>query len=320
MRRLITIPACLALTVLVTALFPVLIIAALLLSALPATRGAVSTLLFLTGYLWCETIGILCAPYIWLRYRNPARQFRANFAMQCWWANALKVLAEKFFQLKFVVHGRRALDGGPALMLPRHASIADTVLPVTYFARPQGTHLRYVLKRELLFDPCLDIYGNRLPNLFVDRSGQDSEQAVAGVRDLTRTLGSTEGVLIYPEGTRFSRAKHQALRAKANMNPELNAQLDRWPDLLPPRLGGTLAMLQANPGKDLLFLAHVGFEGSSHFKNLINGSWRKAQVHLAFWRVPFAEIPTELSALKTFLFSQWDQMQDTVRRLQKLSR
>lgn len=320
MRRLITIPACLLLTALVTLLLPVLLLLAILLSFVPATRGAVSTLLFLTGYLWCETIGILCAPYIWLRHREPARQFQANFAMQCWWANALKVLAEKFFQLDFHVHGQRALEGGPALMMPRHASIADTVLPVTYFARPFGTHLRYVLKRELLFDPCLDIYGNRLPNHFIDRSGQDSEQAVAGVRQLTQTLGDGESLLIYPEGTRYSRDKHQALRAKANMNPELNAQLDRWPDLLPPRLGGTLAMLQANPGRDLLFLAHVGFEGSSHFTNLINGSWRKAQVHLMFWRVPFAEIPTELAALRTFLFSQWDQMQDTVARLQKRSR
>ena len=204
-------------------------------------------------------------------------------------------------------------------MLPRHASIADTVLPVTYFAKPYGVHLRYVLKRELLFDPCLDIYGNRLPNHFVDRSGQDSERAIDGVRSLTESLGEQEGVLIYPEGTRFSAEKHRALRAKANMNPELNRQLDRWPDLLPPRLGGTLAMLQANPGKDLLFLAHVGFEGSSHFKNLINGSWQKAQVHLAFWRVPFAEVPTEIDALKRFLFEQWDRMQDQVRQLQRVA-
>lgn len=322
-RRLITIPLYLLATALVTALFPALLLAAAIASRFPAARGAVPTLLFVTGYLWYEAAGILAAPFITLWAfcnRSPAAAMSANFALQCWWASGLKRLAERVFELRFTLHNAAALEGGPALVLPRHASIADTVLPVTYFAKPFRSHLRYVMKRELLVDPCLDIYGNRLPNYFVDRSGQDTDAAVSGIRTLTATLGDDEGILIYPEGTRFSRAKHDSLRRKGNQNPQLVALLDRWPDLLPPRLGGTLAMLQANPGKDLLFMAHVGFEGSSHFQNLINGSWRRAQVHLAFWRVPFSQIPTARDELMTFLFEQWDQMQATVVRLNRLAR
>ncbi|MEM1433586.1 MAG: 1-acyl-sn-glycerol-3-phosphate acyltransferase [Pseudomonadota bacterium] len=318
-RRLITIPAFLLGALLVTVLFPVLLVLALVASLWKPAHGAVPTLFFITGYLWFEAAGIIAAPIIWLRSRTPQDAMRANFAMQCWWASGLMRMAQRFFSLRLTLHNEAALTGGPALVLPRHASIADTVLPVTYFARPFNTHLRYIMKRELLVDPCLDIYGNRLPNYFVDRSGQDTDAAVDGIRQLTETLDASEGMLLYPEGTRYSPAKHEALRRKGNQNPKLVQQLNRWPDLLPPRLGGTLAMLESNPGRDLLFMAHVGFEGSSHFKNLINGSWRRAQVHLAFWRVPFAQIPTQREELMEFLFEQWDRMQSTVARLNRLA-
>lgn len=318
MRRLVSIPAVLLLTAICTVALPVIVPLAFLIGLIPGLRGAVPTAAFLVGYLWCETVGILGAPYIALRHRDAASRFQANFKMQCWWASSLKKLAEVLYRLKFTVHGAEHLAGGPALMLPRHTSIADTVLPVTYYAKPFNTHLRYVMKRELTYDPCLDIYGYRLPNYFVDRSGQDSDAAIVGVRNLTATLGPTEGVLMYPEGTRYSPEKHAALASKPGQSPDLLAQLERWPDLLPPRLGGTLAMLQANPGKDLLFMAHVGFEGSGHFSTLINGSWRHAHVHIEFWRVPFAEVPSEPQALQAFLFTQWDRMQETVARLQRL--
>lgn len=92
----------------------------------------------------------------------------------------------------------------------------------------------------------------------------------------------------------------------------MQSQLERWHAVLPPRLGGTLAMLGANPGRDLLFIAHAGFEGSSHFATLLNGSWIGARVRIHFWRVPFADIPLQRDALIEFLFDQWDRMQREV--------
>ena len=71
-------------------------------------------------------------------------------------------------------------------------------------------------------------------------------------------------------------------------------------------------MLEANPGKDVVFLAHTGFEGSASLTDLINGSWRHQQVKLHFWRVPFAEIPSDY---KSFIFSAWDEMQRQVTQL-----
>lgn len=307
-RRLITVPAFLLATAIASACLPVLLVVAWLISWVPACRGAVPTLLFICGYLWCETIGIVASFWLWLRHRDHDRFMTGNYRLQCWWANALMVMARRLFRLRFDVEGEEALQGPPALLLPRHASIADTVIPMVFYAIPLGIRLRYVLKKELLFDPCLDIVGNRLPNYFVDRGGQDSERARRGVAELVRDLGPNEGALIYPEGTRSSADKRDALRRRYADVPEMLAQLDRWPMLLPPRLGGTLAMLAANPGRDLVFCAHAGFEGSSHFGTLWNGAWTRQHVRIRFWRVPFYAVPDLDEARQRFLFEQWDRM------------
>jgi len=293
-------------------LFPVLLVVALVLSILPATRGALPTFGFLFGYLWCETFGIVACAYVWLRYRGGEQFLNSTYTVQAVWTNCVKTLAERLFRLRFTIENPQALSGPAAIVIPRHSSIADTVIPMTCYALPRNLRLRYVLKRELLVDPCLDIAGNRLPNLFIDRHGDDGELATTQVASLMREIGEDEGALIYPEGTRFSPEKHQALERKFSDNAEMQAQLKRWPLLLPPRLGGTMAMLQANPGKDVLFCAHTGFEGSSHFSDLINGAWISAQVRIYFWRVKFSDIPGDPAAQRTWLFSQWDTMHDWV--------
>lgn len=314
-RRLVTVPLFLALTLALTVLAPLLAVAALLLTPIPATRGALPTTGFILGYLWCETAGIIRAFAILIRHRDHEAFLRANFDLQCWWARTLTVIGKRLFRLQYHATGEEALLGPAAIMLPRHTSIADTVLPMTYYAIPQQIRLRYVLKQELLVDPCLDIVGNRLPNYFVDRHGQDSDGARRGVVNMMTNLAPFEGALIYPEGTRYSAARHVALTTRYQSSPDMLEQLERWPYLLPPRLGGTLAMLSANPGRDLIFLAHTGFEGSTHFSNLINGSWIGAQIRLKFWRVPFHDIPASPDAQRDFLFSQWDQMNAAVEEL-----
>jgi hypothetical protein len=86
---------------------------------------------------------------------------------------------------------------GPAIVLIRHASIVDNLLPAALVARPHGIRLRYVLKSELLADPCLDIAGRRRPNDFV-RRGTGEAQELERVRALADGLGPGDGVLVYP--------------------------------------------------------------------------------------------------------------------------
>ena len=70
-------------------------------------------------------------------------------------------------------------------------------------------HLLYVFKRELLWDPCLDIAGGHLGCHFARRDAGESEQEVRTLRQLAAELRPREGVIIYPEGTRWTPEKQQ---------------------------------------------------------------------------------------------------------------
>jgi 1-acyl-sn-glycerol-3-phosphate acyltransferase len=305
-----------------TLLVPVLAPLCWLVSLRAGTRGAVRSGAFVLCYLWCETIGIAASLWLWLRHGMPTRDsarwsafLDGNYALQCWWASALMRTAQRLFALRFMVTGETALEGTAAIMLPRHASIADTIIPMVFYAIPRRIRLRYVLKRELLLDPCLDIVGNRLPNCFVARSGDPTD--VDAIVALARDLGPADGVLIYPEGTRFSKARRTKILAglESRTDAAQFEQMHRWADLLPPRVSGTRALIEAAPDRDLVFCAHVGFENASHFRTLVNGSWIGADIRICFWRVRAADIPTGEAALRAFLFTQWDRMQETVATL-----
>jgi 1-acyl-sn-glycerol-3-phosphate acyltransferase len=316
-RRLLTVPAVLAATTLMTVAAPLWFLAAVVAGALlPAARSAPRVLAFITAFLWCETLGILASAWIWLRHGRAAGGpdaepwLAANYALQSWWCGALKRSAQALFRLRFEVEGADVLGGDGVLMMLRHCSIGDTMIPIVFYADARDRRLRFVLKRELLLDPCLDIVGNRLPNYFADRSATDTDREVEGVRALTADLGVEEGVLIYPEGTRFTPAKRAAVLRRLEEKGRTDA-LERArgrPNLLPPRPGGPLGLLAANPGRDVVFCAHTGFEGSADFARLFNGSWLDTVVRIRFWRVPYAEIPEDDEGRRRFLDAQWDRM------------
>ena len=88
-RRLLTVSAFILLTLLSSLLSPLLLLLAWLIGRLPGCRGAVPTLGLILGYLWCETIGIVAATWLWPRpytgmlrahHARTFEQFRNNFA------------------------------------------------------------------------------------------------------------------------------------------------------------------------------------------------------------------------------------------------
>ncbi|MCA9620428.1 MAG: lysophospholipid acyltransferase family protein, partial [Myxococcales bacterium] len=201
--------------------------------------------------------------------------------------------------------GDEVFATGPVLVMARHSSVADTVLPVMLAGERHGLVLRWVLKRELLWDPCLDIVGHRLDNCFVSRMPEEGSADVARVAALMDDLGPGEGVMIYPEGTRFSAQKRRALLDKATKRGDetLRARVARFQHVLPPRLGGASALLAR--GTDLVFLAHVGLEGSATFWDLARGGLIGQPVRVKAWRIPAREVPAEPEARIAFLHDQW---------------
>lgn len=288
-------------------------------------------LAFAVLYLTCEVAGVAAAFLLWLgsgvwagvgaaaspsaRLTGlPDAYLRANFGLQCWWARTLFHGAERIFGMHTTVTGDEAVRAGPFLLFLRHASIGDTVLPAVCIGDRHGIMLRYVMKRELLWDPCLDVVGNRLPNYFVQRGSGDSEREVAAVQRLLDELGPRDAVLIYPEGTRFSAEKRDRFvaRLRGAAPARLLAVAERLRHTLPPRLGGPLGLLERNPGIDAVFCAHTGFEGAATFGDLISGALVGRAVHVAFWRVPFAHIPVDRTARAEWLYEHWQRIDEWI--------
>ncbi|MFW2388448.1 MAG: 1-acyl-sn-glycerol-3-phosphate acyltransferase [Polyangiales bacterium] len=226
------------------------------------------------------------------------------FRLQQWWAAAVLRRASNLLSLDIQMEGAESALPGPTILLMRHASILDTLLPSVFIQAPAQWRVRYVLKQELLVDPCLDIVGNALPNYFVDRTG-DRQNELDAIRALAQGLGD-EGVLIYPEGTRFSQEK--LLRARKRVEelcPELIGVAEELTDVLPPRPAGVLTLLDALPEVDCAIIAHHGLESFEKVKDVLSGSVVGAVVRCKVWRVRRSEIPMSDEARTRWLYEQW---------------
>jgi len=314
LRRAWTLPLYAALWVASVALLPLLLAGALAADLargarkLPLVRLAVFAPIFFTA----EAVGLAAAFAVWLaagagRLVPRARFLAWNFRLQCLWARALLAAARRVFDLGLEIEGDALATPGPLLVLPRHASLADVLLPAVLLSDRHGLRLRWVMKRELLVDPCLDVVGSRLPNAFVLRDAGRNEREIAAVVQLAGALSGRDGVLLYPEGTRASAAK----RARALARIGAGAEAERVPrlralrHLLPPRTGGALALLAAAPDADVLLLGHVGLEGLATLRDLLDGTIVGRRIEVRYWRHAARDVPRERSAALAWLDARW---------------
>jgi 1-acyl-sn-glycerol-3-phosphate acyltransferase len=311
-RRLVTIPLYFVLLGAALALLPLALPAALLSDWVRRTPlAATRTVLFFVWYLAFECVGLAAAFGVWLWkcvLRPGEERWReANVRLKCAWARGLLAGARLLFGMRVEVEDEPVHIEGPLLLFMRHASTADTILTSVLLTHRHGIDFRHVIKRELLWDPCLDVVGNRLPNYFVDRSSTDSPREIAGVQALARDLGPRDGVLIYPEGTRFTPEKQARIleRLEARGDADLLARARALTCVLPPRLGGPLGLLDAAPEADVLFCAHVGFEGIQSFHQFLRGGLVNRTIQVVYWRVPAAEVPRDRDARIDWLFDWW---------------
>lgn len=307
LRRLRTVPLFLLLFVVTTVALPFLLAAAVVVDAVRwlvrrrpwmATRLA----LFLWVYLAAEVLAIVALGLAWA-VPPRSRMVERTYRLQALWAALLFGAARLLFSLRFDVEGADAVAPGPIVVLMRHASIVDNLLPALFVAAPHGLRLRYVLKRELLSDPAIDIAGGRLPNCFVRRGADDAEAEIARVRALAAGLGPREGVLIYPEGTRFTAAK----RARAIERQPRAAELR---NVLPPRPGGTLAVMET--GADVVVCAHHGLDGFASIGDLWRGGLVRRTVRIRFNRFPAASLPEGREGRTDWLWQRWHEVDDWI--------
>ena len=312
MRRAISIGAYALGFALLVLLAPVVLPTLWVADRLSGGRRSLARLaLFGIVFLGYELAGLLRAVALWLaalaspRFRGEQGRL-AHERLQRWWAEGLFRAASRCFRLTLEVEGADAATPGPVIVMMRHASLADTLLPAVLLGG-RGLRLRYVLKRELLWDPCLDVVGQRLPNAFIRRGRGESAVEIDAIRALGRDLGNDEGVLIYPEGTRFTPAKRErALALLADSDrPELLARARKLVAVLPPRSAGPLALLDSAADADALLVAHTGLEGLASVADVARAGAVGRRIRVRIWRVPRALIPLDREGRLRWLYDEW---------------
>jgi 1-acyl-sn-glycerol-3-phosphate acyltransferase len=322
-RRLVTLPLYALAFCVAIAGAPLWIPAAALVDLARRSGGvALRSGAFLSFYLGCELLGLCAAAALWLARPlarwDDARWRALHYRLQDAWGATLFRGMLRCFALRLELEGLREarLGEGPYLLLLRHASSGDTLLASALVGRAYGLRLRYVLKRELLWDPCLDVVGNRLRHLFVDRASDDPAREIARVQALGRELSPRDGVLIYPEGTRYSPAKRARVIERLARERDTK-QLDYASSLrcvLPPRPGGVLGLLEVAPAADVVVCMHTGFEGAATLAQLWRGDLYGRALRVRVRRIPRAQIPGARDARAQWLRELWQDVDAWVAR------
>lgn len=313
-RRSISFSLYITFFVLVSALFPLLVIVCGAIDLIRKTNWAtVRSAMFLWLYLFAETTAIFIAFLAWLFSGywlglGEKRFIDWTYKLQDNWGGILFHGACRIFRIRLDIDEPEGLDKGPLLLFVRHASLPDTSLPGALFVLRYGMRLRHIIKRELIWDPTLDIGVGRLRHLFVRRGGGDNTVELEKVKRLTEDIGPNDGVMIFPEGTRFSEKKRARIIEKLREKNDtyLLEKALSLKHVLPPRIGGSLAMLEANVKKAYaVFCAHAGFEKATKALNFLNGSLINKTVKVKMWKIPFDEIPKTREARIEWLFDNW---------------
>lgn len=311
-RRLLTVSSYFLLWLMLTALAPLWVPLTFLIGVFRRCSFVILRLLmFFWTYLAVELAGLTAAAAIYLvTPGNVERRQDLFFRLECWWGSTLFRWICRCLSLSTSIEGEDQILPGPVLVFIRHASIIDTAVPVAFISNSKGLRLRYVFKRELLVDPCIDVAGHASPNYFIDRAG-DADVELSKVRKLAENLGN-EGVLLYPEGTRFNeRKKRIAIERLSKTHPELVPIAESYKHSLPPKAGGALSLLDTAPQADVLIVAHRGLEGMAEVADLLSGAVVGQEIQIRIWRVPAADVPKG-EERRRWLFDWWKRIDEFV--------
>ncbi len=310
--------------VLVTVLFPLLLIGAAIIDLVIWLRRrkpwtGVRLLAMLWWFLFAEMRAMAAMLFIWIATGGPfgegsLRRRRWLYGLRRHWARSHIGGARVLFGLKFEIEDLELAGPGPVLIMIRHASIIDNMLPDAVVVREHGIGLRFVLKRELQMIPVIDIGGRWVPTNYIRRASENPEAEIAALRELSHNMGPSEGILIYPEGTRYTPKKlARAQEVIAERQPELAPLASKIRNILPPRLGGPLALLDETAGKvDIVVFGHVGFDGFEYISDIWAGGLVGQTIKMKFWRHSASDVPADEQGRIEWLYARWQALDDWV--------
>ncbi|MBZ0271198.1 1-acyl-sn-glycerol-3-phosphate acyltransferase [bacterium] len=270
-------------------------------------------------YLAYESLILLASFVVWVEHlfhRDWHRFLVRGWNMQRYWAAVLLGSARWLYGFQVHLEADDDVWRGPMIVLFRHTSVADMLLPLWFFGYLKEIRLRWVIKRELLWEPTINIVGQRIPNYFVRRGSTDAIREVEAIANLLDGVRDDEGVIIYPEGTRYTPAKFARAmeKLKATAPEFVHEAASRLRFVMPPRFAGVLALFKRNRniGADIVIGMHHGFEKIRGGKDVLNGSMIGATIRVHFRRFAFADVPPDEEGQMRWLMARWIEMDEWV--------
>jgi 1-acyl-sn-glycerol-3-phosphate acyltransferase len=270
---------------------------------------------FFAVYLIHEWAGVIAAAWLWVTGSFGRRlNLDSHRRVQAWWATSLLNWARRLLSVELDIDDHERFPAGTFIMLSRHASMVDAVIPAAVVTGTANRFAHYVLKRELRWDPALDLFGTRLGNHFVARSGRNTEGEAAAIETLARDAIDGAGLVIFPEGTYATdQTRARVLRSlrKAGES-EVVALAESLGSLLPPRPAGTLAFLRGRPDADVVVVGHVGLGGVAQLRGLRRRLPLTEPVVIRWWVHRRSEIPDDEPGQETWLNQRWAELDQWV--------
>ena len=245
------------------------------------------------------------------RGASPRRDARFHWLMTAWTTAIIRVLAAT---VPFSIDrsGIAGVSLANTIVISRHRSLLDAVLPASIIGQA-GLMARYTLKEDLRWEPNIDLVGHAIPHRFVTRAPENLDAELARIRELGSFIGPDSAGLIFPEGTFFTeRRKEQVVTSLERRDPKHAESARRMRYLLPPRPGGTLALLEGAPDADVVIMGHVGFEPFGTLTEILQNLGGQNQVTMKAWRYPRSQIPADQSDQIDWLFERWLELDEWI--------
>jgi 1-acyl-sn-glycerol-3-phosphate acyltransferase len=251
---------------------------------LPAVRGALASAVLVVNTLFGVALMVPFALAKLLLPFTPVRHVtdRALNAIATGWIGVNNAWIDSVGDTSWDVQGIEGLDPrGWYLVSSNHQSWVDILVLQKIFNR-RIPMLKFFLKKQLIWVPVIGLAWWALDFPFMQRRG-----GASSAQDLERARKACEKFRVVPtsvinflEGTRFTRAKHEA-------------QESPYEHLLKPKVGGIATALTTLGSQfhRLLDVTIVYPDGPPEFWMLLSGRLQRVTV-----RVQQREIPAELLA------------------------
>ncbi len=271
--------------------------------------------LLITATLATEAASVIGAAAIALWYvgrKKSPKRIPTAYALEFWWAEQHLRNLHRFAGIDFISQNPEALAPGNAIIVGRHASHIDAIVPLIALHRV-GIQPRYTLKQDLQWAPAMDLIGNRTPNVWIDRAPQPGSPMFNRIESLAAGINDQSTGVIFPEGTFRTPQRHvRAIERLAKTRPKLAEKADALRYVLPPRPAGTLALLKGAPAADVVIMSNVGLEGCASIKEISNTitSDRPVQIHAT--RYDRNSLPGDDEELVDWFIDRWLEMDEWI--------